>query len=135
MEKRRIPPEELSFSYARSSGPGGQNVNKVNSKAVLKWHVASSRVSEFFKQRFIELFSGQISRSGNVVLHSDRFRSQDLNSQDCIRKLESMAARAAKPQKKRKPTKVPRAVKEKRLDSKRKRAQKKQGRKPDSTGW
>ena len=135
MDKRRIPDEELIFSYARSSGPGGQNVNKVNSKAVLKWHIATSRNSDLFKERFTEMFKGSITRAGYIVLMSERFRSQEQNIAECIRKLENMAALAMKPVKKRKPTKIPRGVTEGRLEQKRKVSQRKKGRKPSASDW
>ena len=66
----QIPKAELNFSFARSSAPGGQNVNKVNSKAVLHWNLAdSAAISTSVKDRFRERFPSRLTDEGDVVIH------------------------------------------------------------------
>src|SRR5580658_4679594 len=78
-----IPLSELEFSFARSSGPGGQNVNKVNSKVILRFNlIQSESVSPQAKHRFLELFGSRVSHEGILVLTSDRFRDQLRNRED-----------------------------------------------------
>ena len=72
----QIPDSELRFSYARSSGPGGQNVNKVASKAILHWSTQSESISDTVRQRLLELFPTRVTNAGDFVISSDRFRDQ-----------------------------------------------------------
>jgi ribosome-associated protein len=115
-----IPDSELQFTFARSGGPGGQNVNKVASKAVLHWKLAASlALPEDVKQRFIEQNRWRITTDGVLVLDSQRFRDQAKNVADCLEKLRGMLLRALHKPKKRRPTKPSRASKERRLHAKR----------------
>lgn len=101
-----IPDAELELSYVRSSGPGGQNVNKVNSKAVLRWNlVLSESLSLDVKSRLLQKLSSQITRAGDLVIMSDRFRDQFRNREDCFEKLRALVVSALTPVKKRKKTK------------------------------
>jgi|GEM_PF-4488648 len=87
-EQLVIPAAELTLSFARSAGPGGQNVNKVNSKAVLRWNITtSSSLAEDVKSRFFQRFPQRINRLGEVVLASDRHRDQPQNISACYEKL------------------------------------------------
>lgn len=130
-DHRLIPEHELEFSFSRSSGPGGQNVNKVESKVTMKWHVMSSRaVDEGLKQRFSSRFANQINQEGELVIQSDRFREQAKNKDDCMEKLEAMVAAVLHPPKKRRPTKPSKKAKEERLTEKKRQAEKKSFRKP-----
>jgi protein subunit release factor B len=71
----RIADDELKFTFVRSSGPGGQNVNKVNSKAVLRWNaLASTGLPDAVRQRFITRFGGRLTEHGDLVLTSQRYR-------------------------------------------------------------
>lgn len=120
---------ELSFSASRASGPGGQNVNKVNSKIELRWSVLSSTaVSPAVRQRFALLYRNRLTKEGELVISSGAERDQSRNRAACIERFEEMLAKAATPPKRRKKTGVPRAVKQKRRDDKSKNAQKKQSR-------
>lgn len=122
-----IQAEELVFTYARSGGPGGQNVNKVNSKAVLHWHVLkSTSLSEDIKDRFLERYSNRINADGKLVLSSQKYRDQRSNTEDCLERLKSMIEAVQHKPVKRKSTRVPRAVKKKRVENKRKNSLKKQ---------
>ena len=125
----RIPLTEFSFSFARSSGPGGQNVNKVNTKVTLRWHVIQSRsVSETVRDRFRQRFGRRINKEGEVVLHSQRYRDQGRNVADCLAKLRSMLEEVATAPQRRIPSRRTRASVEKRLRDKRRASQKKQHR-------
>jgi ribosome-associated protein len=106
----RIADDELHFSYVRSSGPGGQNVNKLNTKAVLRWHVgASTALPEDVRQRFLSRYRHRVTSEGDLVLSSQRFRDQRQNQRDCLEKLHDMILAVAvvpKPRRATKPTKA-----------------------------
>jgi ribosome-associated protein len=122
-EHIRVPDEEFDWSYARSGGPGGQNVNKVSSKAVLRWDVANSpSLPPDVKARLRAREGGRITVEGELVLSSQRYRDQERNRQDCLEKLRAMIAAAAAVPKKRKPTKPTRGARERRLSEKRRRS-------------
>jgi len=126
----RIPAREFSFSFARSSGPGGQNVNKVNSKAILHWNLDSSpSVPGDVRDRFRESFGNRMDQEGNVVIASDKFRDQQRNMDDCKEKLAQMLREVAVPPKKRKATKPTRGAKERRIKSKKETSERKTMRK------
>jgi ribosome-associated protein len=125
----QIPLDELTFTYARSSGPGGQNVNKVSSKAVLRWSVQNSAsLTEVQRARLLTKLANQLTTRGDIVMASDRFRDQPRNREDCLQKLASMVAAALRVPKPRRPTKPSRAAKQRRLASKQQQAVKKAGR-------
>ena len=122
-ERIKIPDEDFHWSFVRSGGRGGQNVNKVASKAVLHWDVAASpSVPEEVKARLRTLQRRRVTREGVLVLSSQRSRDQDRNRQDCLDKLREMLLEATfvpRPRKKSKPT---RGSQERRLREKRHRA-------------
>jgi ribosome-associated protein len=127
----QIPLKEIQFSYTRSSGPGGQNVNKVSSKAVLRWDLLHSpSIKLEVKQRFQEQFPTRLTTEGFVVLTSDRFRDRLRNQEDCLEKLGQLLLAVAYPPKKRKKTRPTRASVLRRRDSKKRQSEKKQSR-----GW
>jgi ribosome-associated protein len=122
----QIPEEELTFTYARSSGPGGQAVNKVNTKAVLRWNFAASRaLSEGARARFLERFGGRLTKTGDLIVASDEHRDQRRNQEACREKLQAMLAAIARPPKARRPTKPTRGSKERKLDAKKRVGQNK----------
>jgi len=117
-----IPEEEFVWSYARSGGPGGQNVNKVASKAVLRWDVAHSpSLPEHVKHRLRALQRKRFTTEGELILSSQRTRDQDRNKQDCLDKLAEMVREAATLPKARRATRPSRASKARRLEAKRRR--------------
>ena len=125
----KVSLSEIRFSFVRSSGPGGQNVNKVNTKAVLRWPVAGSEaLPDDVRQRFMANYRRRISSTGDFILTSQRYRDQQRNVDDCLNKLRAMIGAVAIAPNKRKPTRVSRAVKQRRLEQKRQAAQKKQRR-------
>lgn len=125
----RIPKAEVRVSFARSSGAGGQNVNKVNSKVVVRWDPQeSSCLTATQKLRFADLFGHRLTSQGEVVISSERFRDQPRNLQDAMDKLQAMVDQARIRPKVRKKTKPTAASKRRRLDKKRRDGEKKQSR-------
>lgn len=125
----QIPDDELKFSYARSSGPGGQNVNKVNSKATLKWAVAASAaLNDEVRQRLLAQQARRITTEGEIVLSSERYRDQRRNVEDCLEKLREIVMTAAVRPKRRRATRPTKASKERRLKYKAERSSKKESR-------
>ncbi len=124
-----IPRSELLFSFVRSGGPGGQNVNKVATKAVLHWNVAASRaLSDEVRGRFQARYSSRINNRGEVVLSSQRYRDQLRNIDDCLAKLKEMIVVASRRPKARKKTRPTKSAREARLSDKRATSEKKRRR-------
>lgn len=124
-----IPSDELRFSYSTSSGPGGQHVNKVSTKATLHWNVARSRgVPDDVKQRFLSRNRRRINLDGDLVMSSQRYRDRSRNVADCEEKLKVLLLEVAVAPKKRKATRPSRRQVEKRLKQKKQRSEKKQSR-------
>lgn len=122
---------ELSYKAVRSSGSGGQNVNKVASKVVLYFDLQASTVfNEDEKQLLIEFFSNRLNKKGVLILSSDQSRSQFRNKALVTQRFLELIEEGLKEDKERKLTKVPKAVKRKRLENKRKTSEKKANRKP-----
>ena len=121
-----IPAAEIVLSYARSAGPGGQNVNKVNSKAVLRWNVSQTgSLPSAAKNRFLERYSTRINQAGEVVLASDQHREQLRNVSECYEKLRQLILAilvAPRPRIKTRPSRgsVERRLQKKQIKSKRK---------------
>ncbi|MEY4631512.1 MAG: hypothetical protein RIQ81_1632 [Pseudomonadota bacterium] len=128
-ERMQIPDHELEFSFARSGGPGGQNVNKVASKAILRWDMnANTSIPDAVKARFRDTFGNRIAGEGEVVIASDEYRDQPRNMESCRSKLASMLRSVEKPPKIRRATKPTRASKERRISSKKRTSEIKAGR-------
>jgi ribosome-associated protein len=126
-----IPRSELRLSFVRSSGPGGQNVNKVNTKVQLRWCVTrSGSVPEDVRDRLLARYARRINDRGELVLASQRYRDQARNIADCLAKLRDMVSAAAVPPRRRKKTAPPRSSAEARLREKRAQSDKKRRRAP-----
>jgi ribosome-associated protein len=122
----KIPLREFRFTFARSSGPGGQNVNKLNTKALLRWPVAKSpSLPEAVRRRLLARHRRRITSEGDLLITSQRFRDAGRNVADCLEKLRAMVAEAAVAPKPRKPTRPTRASVRARLDRKRRHSRKK----------
>jgi ribosome-associated protein len=129
----KIPLREFKFTFARSSGPGGQNVNKVSTKALLRWAVVRSpSLPEPVRQRLLSRYRRRVTAEGDLLVSSQRFRDAGRNVADCLEKLRAMLADVAVAAKPRKPTRPSRASVRRRLDQKRKHSQKKQRRRDGS---
>jgi len=125
----KIPDAELRLSFARSSGPGGQNVNKVSSKAVLHFAVLTTpSLPPDVRQRFLERYQSRLTNAGEIVIHSEEFRDQPRNIQACYDKLRQMVLTVLRPPKKRRATKPTRGSKVRRLNEKKRRGEVKAGR-------
>lgn len=124
---------ELEYKAVRSSGAGGQNVNKVSSKVVLSFRPATSAaLTEEEKLLVAARLANRINAEGQLVLHCDEDRSQLRNKELVTRRFMQLMAVAIKPEIPRKATRVPRAVMQKRLDNKARNSEKKQSRRrPD----
>lgn len=132
MDRIKIPFSELTFSFARSSGAGGQHINKANTKVLMSWNLDESLCcSEDVKKRFKNKFCQYVLDNGLVQISSQKTRSQKANMDDCIEKLHCMLNEVRLPPKTRKATKPKRSAVLKRLESKKKDAEKKRLRKND----
>ncbi|MDO5565850.1 MAG: alternative ribosome rescue aminoacyl-tRNA hydrolase ArfB [Planctomycetia bacterium] len=129
-EEIGVPLASIRFSYVRSSGPGGQNVNKVSSKAVMRWNIiASGLFSPETIERFAKLFPACYTTTGDIIITSQESRDAPKNKQLCLDKLRYMLQVAVRVPTPRKPTRPTRASVRRRLDDKAKHAKKKELRK------
>ena len=115
-----LPDSEIILSFMRSSGPGGQNVNKVATACELRFDVRHSpSLPADIAVRLMKLAGRKLTKDGVIVLSADRFRSQEQNREDAVQRLVSMIREAAKPPPpKRRPTKPTKGAVERRLTSK-----------------
>ncbi|HET6424093.1 MAG TPA: alternative ribosome rescue aminoacyl-tRNA hydrolase ArfB [Planctomycetaceae bacterium] len=130
-ERVRIAAGEFEWSFARSGGPGGQNVNKVNSKAILRWRPADSpSLPDDVRQRFLTRFASKLTEDGDLVIASDEYRDQPKNVTSSLEKLRQMIQQVLVAPRKRKATKPSLGSKRRRLENKQRQSEKKQGRRP-----
>jgi ribosome-associated protein len=123
----RIPQSEFQFTFVRSSGPGGQNVNKVNSKAVLRWPILESKsLPADVRERFLARYRKRLTTEGELIISSQRYRDQGRNIADALDKLRAMLAEVATRPKTRRPTKPSRSAVARGVESKQARSRKKQ---------
>jgi ribosome-associated protein len=122
----KIPDHEIELTYVRSSGPGGQNVNKVNSKCQLRWNaVESPSLPSFLRERILEGLRSRLTRHGDLILTSDLHRDQARNREDCLSKLRALLLEVAETPRVRKESQPTRASERRRESGKRKQSEKK----------
>ena len=125
----QIPREELAFEASRSGGPGGQNVNKVNTRIMLRFDVASSpALSDWQRARIRSRLATRITKDGVLVVVSQRHRTQRANRQATVERFAELLCEALKRKRVRKKTKPSRGSVERRLDSKKRHSRRKQAR-------
>lgn len=124
-----IPNAELSESFVRSTGPGGQNVNKLSTKVELRWTPASSSAfSEAQREYLVQRLAHRIIESGELIISSDEHRTQGRNRDEARKKLAEIVRKALVRPKKRRPTKPSRASIKRRLEGKKRRSSTKKNR-------
>ena len=122
--------KELIFTATKSSGPGGQNVNKVNTKVEVRLNIENSNIlSDEEKELLLEKLLNKVNKLGELIVTSQSERTQLQNKEKAIEKLNNLIANALKVKKKRKKIKIPESVKEKRLKDKKLKSEKKDKRK------
>lgn len=118
-----ISEDSLIFRFARSSGPGGQNVNKVNTRVTLLFDVAGCEgFSEIQKRQILERLATRANKDGVIRVASQKYRTQRANRQAAVERLVELLKGALKKKPVRKKTKVPQWAKQKRLEEKKKRS-------------
>ena len=119
----KINENEITFSFIRSSGPGGQNVNKVATAAQLRFDVKNSpSLSEAVKKRLIRLGGKRITDDGVLTITAQRFRTQERNRIDGLERLTLLICKAANPPKPRRKTRPPKKSIENRIQNKKSRS-------------
>ncbi len=120
---------EFSFRTSRSSGPGGQHVNKVDSRVELRFNIASSQLlSDQQKETLQQKLANKLTTEGDLIIVSQKERSQLRNKEITVEKLYALLAKALQPRKKRKATRPTRTSVEKRITSKKQTGEKKKRR-------
>ncbi len=121
-----IPEEEIELSFARAGGPGGQHVNTSSTKVELRWDIGASRaLDETQRRRVREHLGNRVTKDDVLVLHASEHRSQSQNRRAVVGRFRNLLREALRPPKRRVPTRPTRASEERRLESKRRRAEKK----------
>ena len=122
----RIPLDEINLSAIRAQGAGGKNVNKVSSAIHLQFNVVESSLPDDLKQSVLKLRDHRITKEGVIVIKAQRFRTQESNREDALKRLKALIVSASFKPKPRRPTAPTRSSQRKRMDKKTQRGQLKQ---------
>ncbi len=125
MNEIEIPPDAVQLSFVRSSGPGGQHVNKVATAVQLRINLAKTQIPLATRKRLVRLAGQRINSRGELMIHADRFRSQARNREDAFSRFEALLTQARQVPKRRIPTKVSARQKQRRADTKKRQGGKK----------
>ncbi|HSR17248.1 MAG TPA: alternative ribosome rescue aminoacyl-tRNA hydrolase ArfB [Ignavibacteriaceae bacterium] len=119
-----IPETELHFNFIRSSGPGGQNVNKVSTAVQLRFDIINSpSLPEQLKKRLIAVSGNRATKEGILIIEAKRFRTQESNKQDALKRFIELIRKAEKKPKRRIKTKPSKESRQKRIEEKKKRSE------------
>ena len=122
-DELNIPDDEIVFEMSTSSGPGGQHVNRVQTRVTLSFDVGRSMaLGDRERARIRDVLASRINKSGQLQIRSERHRSQRMNREDAVRKFAELLRDALIPEAPRKKTRVSRVVKARRLDEKKRRS-------------
>jgi ribosome-associated protein len=131
-----IHESELTFDFVRSTGPGGQNVNKVSTAVQMRFDVEGSpSLPEDVKERLVKLAGNRITKDGMLMIEAKRHRTQEANRQDAVNRLVSLIQQAAHEPKTRKKTRPTKTAKAARLADKKRHSQKKRWRNYNPDDW
>ncbi len=131
-----IDEKELAFDYVRSSGPGGQNINKVSTAVQLRFNVIQSKsLPDEVKKRFSAIFGNRVTEKGEIVIEAKRFRTQAKNREDAIQRLIVLLQKAAVKPKNRRKTKPSISASAARINSKKRRGDIKRTRSYNPNDW
>ncbi|MBL0926739.1 MAG: aminoacyl-tRNA hydrolase [Phycisphaerales bacterium] len=130
-----LPWDRLTFRFVRSSGPGGQNVNKRSTKVELRVWLWTLPVDEPARERLRARAGKRLTDDGELVIASDEHRTQGQNRAECLDRLRRLVAASLKPPKPRIKTKPTKGSRRRRLDAKRRRGDTKRGRGSSAEGW
>ena len=117
-----IDENDFDISFVRASGPGGQNVNKLSTAAQLRYDIARAQLAPDAYERFVRIAGQRLTKDGVVVIHAQRFRTQERNRQDAIDRLVVMLREASIRPTPRRATKPTYASKQRRLEGKKRRS-------------
>ncbi|HVR72765.1 MAG TPA: alternative ribosome rescue aminoacyl-tRNA hydrolase ArfB [Planctomycetota bacterium] len=124
-----LPRDRLTIRFSRSGGPGGQNVNKVETRVEVRFALdAADWIPTPVRARLRRLAAERINREGELIITSSRHRSQSRNIEDCLEKLKELIQAASRRPRKRIPTKPTGGARERRLEGKKQRGDTKRGR-------
>ncbi|GGD03569.1 alternative ribosome rescue aminoacyl-tRNA hydrolase ArfB [Halopseudomonas salina] len=109
---------EVDITAIRSQGAGGQNVNKVSSAIHLRFDINTSSLPPFFKERLLKLSDQRITKDGVIIIKAQSYRTQEMNRDDAIKRLQELINGAVAVQKRRRPTRPTRGSQERRIEGK-----------------